>query len=58
MAQEFRLDINQVNPQALNLFYSHIVRQCALATEDKDIMKEYEQYKQERKRRNVKNKKG
>lgn len=49
--QEFRLDIKKVNTQALNLFYGHIIRQCALATQDKEIVKEYQQYKQERKKK-------
>lgn len=43
--QQIVLDINQIKPEALNVFYGHVLKQCSLAMEDESLMKEYESYK-------------
>ena len=39
--QQVTLDINQIKPEALNIFYAHILRQCELAKHDPEIYQEY-----------------
>lgn len=46
--QQVKININQVRPEALNLFYAHIVRQCALAKENPDIYQEYLESRKEK----------
>lgn len=46
MNNQIVLDIKQIKPEALNIFYGHILRQCIMAKEDKNIMQEYKQYKE------------
>ncbi len=39
--QQIVLDVKQVKPEALNIFYAHILRQCELAKQDPNIYQEY-----------------
>lgn len=39
--QQIVLDVKQIKPEALNIFYAHILRQCELAKNDPEIYQEY-----------------
>lgn len=48
------IDISQVKPEALNHFFSNILRQCAIAKNDEQFMKEYQEYKKQEEKNNEK----
>lgn len=47
--QQIVLDVKQIKPEALNIFYAHILRQCELAKNDPEIYQEYLNQKKEEK---------
>lgn len=49
--QAIKFDIKQIKPEALNLFYSHIIKECHLARKDKEIYDEYLEWKKKRNQR-------
>ena len=55
--QQIVLDVKQIKPEALNIFYAHILKQCELAKQNTEIYQEYleQKKKQEKQEGNKKN---
>ena len=47
--QQIVLDVKQIKPEALSMFYTHILRQCELAKNDPEIYQEYLNQRKEKK---------
>ena len=41
MSNEFTLDIKQIKPESMNLFYEHLLKVCAVAKSDPQIYQKY-----------------
>lgn len=39
--QQIRLDIKQIKPEAMNLFYTGLLQQIAIAKDDPELYQEY-----------------
>ncbi|MFR1687964.1 MAG: hypothetical protein ACLSVX_12380 [Massilimicrobiota timonensis] len=44
--QQIVLDVSKVKPQALKMFYAHLLRQCELARQDEKLYQEYLKHKE------------